>query len=53
MSKKVKNNIEKTVQQLSGLRLQTKAPISFKDRKKDKNKKACRGKVKYDSSEKE
>jgi len=39
-----------TPAQLAGLRLKTKAPITFKDRKKDNNKKACRGKVKNESS---
>ena len=43
----------KTVQQLSGLRLKTKCPVTFKDRKKEQNKNACRGKVKNDSIEKE
>lgn len=38
---------------LAGLRLKTKAPITFKDRKKEANKKACRGKVKNERIEKE
>jgi len=49
----MKSKIKLTPQQKSGLRLQTKAPIKFKDTKKEQNKNACRGKVKYVGSEKE
>jgi len=42
---KTPNNIQKTAQQLSGLRLNTKCPETFTDRKKQADKKACRKKV--------
>jgi hypothetical protein len=43
---------KRKVNQIAGLRLNTKAPAIFVDRKKENNKKACRGKVKYDSTKK-
>jgi len=35
-----------TIQQKSGLRLKTKVPCTFKDKKKAQDKNACRGRVK-------
>ncbi len=38
-----------TPQQKISLRLQTKPPVAFKDKKKEQNKNACRGKVKNEA----
>lgn len=43
--KSMKKN-KKTIQQMASLRLTTKRPQTFTDRKKKASKKACRGKVK-------
>ena len=43
---------KKKINQIAGLRLKTKAPAIFVDRKKEGNKKACRGKVEYVSTKK-
>ena len=43
MKNKNKNKIP--INKLAGLRLKTKAPITFPDRKKQKNKNLCRGAV--------
>ena len=40
---------DKTIQQKSSLRLQTKAPATFTDRKKEAAKNACRGKIRCES----
>jgi len=53
--KKLKNKSYKSkkVNKLAGLRLKTKAPAIFVDKKKKSNKTACRGKVKHVIIEKE